>query len=487
MPFCIALSTGEAEASGRHFRRGVPLRRSVPPSSLPGSTCVDGAYVGAQRSRPGAAVLGVIDSMAAVVARRTYPFRLSLFFVFWAAVASFTTANGRAVDVPAASWQRGLGTFRQVGAANSAAVNDERSLEETLRFSTGGAHTRRLAKKDSRASPRGSGAESALSRFTNWLTFWLGSPVQAYKKVRLRLRKHVPWSWTRLLRSLPVIDESAFKEFPSDWPRVGRRYKLMCLEEVSDELAAFLKITPEVRKHGIVLKAFAAGSQRQASEILNEINAHQNMVPKSRFMLPFLGAYRGKSGRAVYMVMPRLRGDLYTALSRAGERANIKLALAEMAHSLKLMHDFGFLHRDVKLGNYVVDFEGHVVLADFEGATDKSLWLDSSVDFLIYTKGYLAPEINLDDQWVLYTEKSDVYALGICFRRILHALKEVVPDAELLRQLIGHMIDENPASRYSLEEVMNSAYFKGIDFQKLEEANQGVPFPGDFESHWKYM
>ncbi|PHJ16086.1 rhoptry kinase family protein rop35 [Cystoisospora suis] len=334
----------------------------------------------------------------------------------------------------------------------------------------------------------GGGLLAALGAVGSLLTFLYGSPKQALKRLRLRVKKHVPWSWRRFMAKLPEIDEESFSDFPEVWPRSRRRFMVMLLPRVSAKLAAFLKLKPSVRKHGIAIKAFKIDPNRNPSSILNEVNAHMNMAPKSPFILPVLGAYRGKSGKAVYMIMPRLRADMHKALKVAKRSANIKLALAEMVYALKRMHDFGFVHRDIKLLNYFVNFQGHVVLADFEGAWDKTLWLHLDDDYVIYTEGFLAPEIDLGQKndWVKFSEKTDLYALGICFKHVLAAVGSETPDADKLRVLVNMMTKRNPEDRYTVQQVMKSPYFKEINFALLEEQKQGVPFPGDFESSTKF-
>ncbi|CBZ53202.1 AGC family protein kinase, related [Neospora caninum Liverpool] len=317
-------------------------------------------------------------------------------------------------------------------------------------------------------------------------------PVATFRKVHTSggwltmTHQRLPWSWRRFLASLPLIDEKRFTDFPETWPKSRERYKVMLLSHVTEKLADFLKLDSETREHGIAIKAFGTQGNSTAEDAVNEINAHKNMVPKNPFILPFLGAYRSTTGQLVYLVTPRLQGDLYTAIRGAKKQTNVKLALAEMVYSLKLMHDFGFVHRDIKLGNYFVDFTGHVVLADFEGAADKTMWLDSAVDFIVYTNGFLAPEINLKDDWLLFTEKTDVYALGVCFRTFYQVFKNDIPDARRLSALVRKMLAPNPADRYTMKQVMESEYFRGIDFSTLEDKKQGVPFPGDLQSYRKF-
>ena len=61
-------------------------------------------------------------------------------------------------------------------------------------------------------------------------------------------------------------------------------------------------------------------------------------------------------------------GDLLTLLSKFEDRLPEEMAkfyLAEMVLAIESLHQLGYVHRDVKPDNVLLERCGHVVLADF--------------------------------------------------------------------------------------------------------------------------
>ncbi|PFH36021.1 rhoptry kinase family protein ROP35 [Besnoitia besnoiti] len=301
-----------------------------------------------------------------------------------------------------------------------------------------------------------------------------GGAWAAIRIHRLQFKKKLPWSWKRFLDKLPVLEESKFEEFEDIVPWLKRGVRIVKrVPQVSEQLADFLKLDEDVRKTGIVIKVKATKGV-QARRLAYEINAHLNMVPKNPFILPLLGAFKGASRRAVYLILPRARCDVADYLKARPYDVDLRLAAAEMTYALNVLHEHGFLHRDIKAHNYFVGFDNHVLLADFEG-----VGVLQQRAAVVGTYGYFAPELSSPTD---HTERTDIYALGQTFRRMLRYLGPgiKVPKVREFWSLAKRMIADDPMERPTMKEIMNDRYFAGIDFGRLELKDQGVPFRGNY-------
>ncbi|PIO11938.1 hypothetical protein AB205_0111730, partial [Aquarana catesbeiana] len=69
----------------------------------------------------------------------------------------------------------------------------------------------------------------------------------------------------------------------------------------------------------------------------------------------------------------------------------IRFIAAEISCGLQFLHKRGIVHRDIKLGNILMDDKGHVRIADF-GLAVMDLFGDKKVTGVAGTRGYMAPE-----------------------------------------------------------------------------------------------
>ncbi|XP_008576817.1 PREDICTED: myotonin-protein kinase isoform X5 [Galeopterus variegatus] len=99
----------------------------------------------------------------------------------------------------------------------------------------------------------------------------------------------------------------------------------------------------------------------------------------------------------LYLVMEYyVGGDLLTLLSKFGERIPAEMArfyLAEIVMAIDSVHQLGYVHRDIKPDNILLDRCGHIRLADFGSCL--KLREDGTVRSLVAvgTPDYLSPEI----------------------------------------------------------------------------------------------
>ncbi|XP_030631130.1 citron Rho-interacting kinase [Chanos chanos] len=100
----------------------------------------------------------------------------------------------------------------------------------------------------------------------------------------------------------------------------------------------------------------------------------------------------------VYLVMEYLPGgDLMALMNRYEEQFDESMAqfyLAELCQAIHAVHQMGYVHRDVKPENVLIDRTGHIKLADFGSAAKLSANKTvESAGLPVGTQDFLAPEV----------------------------------------------------------------------------------------------
>ena len=164
--------------------------------------------------------------------------------------------------------------------------------------------------------------------------------------------------------------------------------------------------------------------------------------------------------------------------------------VAELVCGLKYLHGLNTLFRDLKPENVLIAGDGHIKIADFGFA--KTLRPSEKTFTLCGTPEYLAPEVI---ERVGHGLCVDWWQLGIIVYEILYAVtpfadpspyqlyenilskKLTFPNGtEVTKSFISGLLQKNPASRLSEEEICAHPFFAGVDWKRAERRELSPPF-----------
>ncbi|GAB1859357.1 AGC-kinase C-terminal domain-containing protein [Camponotus japonicus] len=197
----------------------------------------------------------------------------------------------------------------------------------------------------------------------------------------------------------------------------------------------------------------------------------------------------------LFFVMEYLNGgDLMFHIQKSGRfpETRARFYAAEIWSGLNFLHKKGIVYRDLKLDNVLLDFEGHIRIADF-GMCKLQIFLDRTADTFCGTPDYMAPEII---KGLKYNHAVDWWSYGVLLYEMLTGQSPFsgCDEDELFWSICNErpfiprylsqeasdmlicLLEKDSAKRPPSHEIAMHAFFQHLPWDRLERRQLEPPF-----------
>ncbi|CAL1681265.1 unnamed protein product [Lasius platythorax] len=197
----------------------------------------------------------------------------------------------------------------------------------------------------------------------------------------------------------------------------------------------------------------------------------------------------------LFFVMEYLNGgDLMFHIQKSGRftETRARFYAAEIWSGLNFLHKKGIVYRDLKLDNVLLDFEGHIRIADF-GMCKLQIFLDRMADTFCGTPDYMAPEII---RGLKYNHAVDWWSFGVLLYEMLTGQspfsgcdedelfwsicneRPFIPRylSQEATDILISLLEKDSGKRPPAHEIAMHAFFQNLPWDRLERRQLEAPF-----------
>ncbi|XP_009774160.1 CBL-interacting serine/threonine-protein kinase 7-like [Nicotiana tabacum] len=218
--------------------------------------------------------------------------------------------------------------------------------------------------------------------------------------------------------------------------------------------------------------------------VMTRVNDHPNIIQLDEVL-----ATKTK----IYLIMEiATGGDLYAKLNRRGRFSDstARFYFHQLVSALHFCHQNGVTHRDIKLQNLLLDQNNNLKISDFGLSALPEQLNNGLLHTACGTPAYTAPEVAYRKGYD--GAKADSWSCGVILfaflsgflpfddsnisnmYRAIHRRVFKFPDwvSKPARNIIKRLLDPNPSTRLSIEELMNLSWFKKSGLKQGESNRQ---------------